>query len=110
MGFGLISLNYITDPNSVASYATACLIIISALFKSISHDSLFAKNIPKDIRGTMHGIYTFFATLGGLWFSKLGGYMHDYYGPASPFLIVAIIDFGFAIVVFILGLCKKFNQ
>lgn len=44
------------------------------------HDSLFAKNIPKDIRGTMQGIYTFFGTIGGLWFSKLGGWMHDEYG------------------------------
>ena len=49
--------------------------------QSLFNDAIFMKNLPKDIRGSMMGIYQFIGAIGSMIFTKLGAYMHDEYGP-----------------------------
>ena len=71
-------------------------------------DSLFAKNLPKDIRGTLNGFYYFFGGLGIMFFSKLGGLVYDTIGHSFPFLICGMLDIGFAVLIMILWFNGKF--
>ncbi len=73
-------------------------------------ETAFARNLPKEVRGTMNGVQALFAALGGLWLTKIGGYMHDIYGPKSPFLVVAGSNALFALIVALLGAIGKFKH
>ena len=84
--------------------------MIGSVFAATSIESLYAKNIPKDIRGTMNGVQSFFGALGGLWFTKVGGYMYDIHGPKSPFLVVAIVNLSFVVFVIWAGISGHFKH
>ncbi len=81
-----------------------------SVFAATCIESLYAKNLPKDIRGVMNGLQSFAGALGGLWFTKLGGYAYDIYGPRSPFLLVAVVNLLFVVFVLWNGLSGKFNH
>jgi MFS family permease len=84
--------------------------VVATVFEATTIDGLFTKNLPKEIRGSLNGVYNFFGNLGLLIFSKLGGYLYDHVGPTMPFWIVIIADFLFALLIIILRLLRKFNQ
>lgn len=75
-----------------------------------SIEAAYSRHLPKEVRGIMNGVQSLFGTLGGLWLTKLGGYMYDIYGPKSPFLVVAFTDIAFAVLVAILGATGKFKH
>lgn len=90
-----------------------CLVItfimVSSIFAMTCVETLYTKNLPKEVRGTMNGLQAFFATVGGLGFTKVGGYLHDIHGPKSPFLFAAFISLTFAVVVSIIVIMGKFK-
>jgi MFS family permease len=90
-------------------YALVALIMTGMIFSMTSIETIFSRNLPKESRGTMNGLQSFFGALGGLWLTKMGGYLHDFYGPKSPFLVVAITHFVFSFLVGIAGLIGKFK-
>jgi MFS family permease len=83
--------------------------VLASFLENTTLDAVFTKNLPRDIRGILNGIYASFGTIGTLIFSKVGGYLYDHNGPASPFVLVGILDLVFCGVVVGLRLMKKFN-
>jgi MFS family permease len=62
------------------------------MLQNLFVDSLFAKNLPENVRGVLNGLYFLSASLGMLAFSKIGGICYDLYGTEYPFLMVGIAD------------------
>jgi MFS family permease len=85
------------------------MMMVSTVFENTTIDGLFTKNLPKEIRGSLNGVYNFFGNFGVLLFSKLGGYLYDSVGPSTPFMIVIVADVVFASFIIVLKLCGKFN-
>ena len=44
----------------------------------------------------MRGAETLCASIGGLFFTKIGGYMFDIYGSKSPFILFSLTNFAFS--------------
>jgi nitrate/nitrite transporter NarK len=72
-----------------------------------SIETCFARNLTRDVRGTMRGVETLCGSIGGLFFTKVGGYMFDVYGSKSPFLMFSMVNLTFAIAVSIAALSGK---
>ena len=88
-------------PDTVYAYAVCVMMIIGTIIENISIDSIFNKNLPKETRGILNGVYSFAGQCGILIYSFLGGWMFDNIGPKSPFILIGFLDFAFAILVIV---------
>ena len=50
------------------------------------------KNLPKEVRGAMTILLTFFMEAGALLYNGVGGPIFDSLGPSSPFVLVSVFD------------------
>jgi hypothetical protein len=55
--------------------------IIATIIENISVDTIFNKNLPKETRALLNGVYSMAGQLGILLYSKYGGVLFDMYGP-----------------------------
>ena len=55
-------------------------------------ESLFMKNLPREVRGAMTILLTFFMGIAALAYNSTAGPVFDSLGPASPFIIISIFD------------------
>ena len=55
----------------------------------------------------MRGVETLFGSIGGLFFTKTGGYMFDIYGSKSPFILFSLTNFAFTLLVTVAVLLGK---
>ena len=78
--------------------------IMGSIVEQISVDSIFSKNLAKETRGLLNGVYSFSGQLGILMYSLAAGYFFDKVGPKSPFVIIGLLDFFFAIVCISVGM------
>ena len=46
------------QPDSMTSYGVCVLMILSSIIENISVDSIFNKNLTKEIRGVLMGLYS----------------------------------------------------
>ena len=46
-------------PDTTSAYAVCVLMIIGTIIENISIDSIFNKNLPKETRGILNGVYSF---------------------------------------------------
>ena len=76
--------------------------ILATICENTSIDTIFNKNLPKETRGILNGAYSFSGQLGVFVFSILSGYLFDEVGPKTPFYLIGILDFIYAILVIIL--------
>lgn len=72
-------------------------------------DGLFAKHLPKDIRGSLNGLYYLCGGIGMILFSKIAGILYDSVGPIAPFMMISLMDATFGFIVIILYCCGKFK-
>ncbi len=86
------------------------LILIGSIFAITCIEAVFSKNLPKEIRGTMNGVQTFVGTIGSMWFTILGGYVFDIYGPKAPFILAGLSTMLFALFVSVVSLIGKFKH
>ena len=101
------------DPTSAYAYTCSSLLLVASTMLVISLESLFMKNLPRDIRGAMTILLTFFLGLGALLFHSVGGPIFDSMGPASPFVLVSFFDAvlcAFAIILGAIGLLTYANS
>lgn len=108
----LIAFQYMPPPKEglLPLYVVVTFIMLGSVLAMTSIETAYARNLPKDVRGIMNSVQTFFGTCGALMFTKFGGYMFDMYGPKSPFLIVAAVNICFAAFVAMAGLTGKFKH
>jgi len=88
-------------------YCIITLIFSTGITAMTSIEACFARNLTKEVRGTMRGVETFFGSVGGLFFTKVGGYMFDIYGSKSPFILFSVTNFTFTLLVVIAVLLGK---
>ena len=62
------------------------------------------KNLPREVRGAMTILLTFFMDIAALGFNVVGGPVFDSLGPASPFVLVSVFDVALCIFAIILGI------
>ena len=108
----LILFQFIPSPlkSLIPLYVIFTLLMVGSVFSMTCVETVFSRHLPKDIRGTMNGVQSFFGTISGLIFTKIGGYLYDIYGPKSPFLLIAIVNLVFASFVMLTGLTGKFKH
>ncbi|CDW84532.1 mfs transporter [Stylonychia lemnae] len=103
-------LIFLDNPNSFL-FQLCCIAIQSfSLIQNILIDGLFSKNLKKEIRGTLNGVYYFFGSLGMLLYAKLGGYLYDNVSQDTPFYIASGLNVAFGTLVLILSLTKTFKH
>ena len=86
------------SPDSIRSYGVCVLMILSSIIENISVDSIFNKNLTKEIRGVLMGIYSCAGQFGILCFSLIAGSLFDNVGAHSPFVFLGVLDFAFALI------------
>ena len=91
----------VNQPNSYLAYISAIMMIVGTIIENISIDTIFAKNLPKETRGILNGVYSFSGQVGILIYSFVSGWLFDTYGPKSPFVLVGFLDVLFAFSVII---------
>jgi len=92
---------YLKSPNSYGAYIICILMIIATIIENISVDSIFVKNLPREIRAVLQGVYQTSGYIGIFIFSLCAGWFFDHWGPKSPFLLIGFLDFVYAFSVFL---------
>lgn len=92
-------------PDSPETFVVCVSMVVFTITESVCCDSIFMKNLNKETRGILNGVFAFAGQVGILIFSLVGGWMFDNLGPKSPFVAIGCLDFGFTIVfcAFMLG-------
>lgn len=108
----LIAFQFIPSPREtmLPLYLVVTGIMIASVLTMTSIETVFSRNLPKEVRGTMNSIQTLFGTIGALLFTVVGGYMFDLYGARSPFMVVAVINLTFALFVTLSGVTGRFKH
>ena len=105
--FICFGFKYVDDPTSNMAFTCSSMLLVASTILIISLESLFMKNLPKEVRGAMTILLTFFMGCAALLFHGVGGPIFDALGPASPFVLVSVFDVAlcaFAIVLGALGM------
>ena len=97
-------------PDSPWTFVMCTLMLAATATQSIAVESFFSKLIPSDIAGSMRGLYNFFGQLGVLLMTVVAGVLYDKWGPASPFLIIGLLDIILAIYTIALCCMGKINS
>ena len=95
---------FLERPDTSKAYMVCVLMIIATVVENISVDSIFNKNLPKESRGALNGLFSFAGQSGILIYSLVGGWMFDNIGRFAPFVVIGVCDFGFAMLCLIHGL------
>eukprot|EP00347_Sterkiella_histriomuscorum_P014482 403360706 len=95
-------LVFLDNPHSYL-FKFSCVAIQSlSLIQNILIDGLFSKNLKKEIRGTLNGVYFTFGSLGMLAFAKIGGYLYDQVSQDMPFILSAGLNASYGLIILLL--------
>lgn len=97
----------IERPDTTMAYTVCIMMVVGTIIENIAVDSIFNKNLPKETRGLLSGVYSFGGQVGILIYSFLAGYLFDKIGPKSPFILIGVLDAMYAIYVIIFSLKNK---
>lgn len=98
IGYG--STIFVTDPTGPSIFIVAALIGIGEICGVIASGVLIAQQAPRDIRGSVIGIFSLCGTFGIMTATGIGGQLFDKWLPQGPFLLFS----GLGFVVVIIGL------
>ena len=83
----------LTLPNGFGAYISCCVLLTTSGIANILCETFFIKKTPCEISGSMKGVFNFFGQIGTLILTLVSGYMYDMVSPASPFIVVGVLDF-----------------
>ncbi len=98
VGYGSTIL--VDDPLGGMIYVSATLIGLGEISGLIASGVLIAQQAPRDIRGSVIGVFSFFGAIGVMTATGIGGQLFDNWRPQGPFLLFSM----FALLVFVWGL------
>ncbi len=98
VGYG--STIFVDDPLGGLIYVSASLIGLGEISGLIASGVLIAQQAPRDIRGSVIGVFSFFGAVGVMTATGVGGQLFDNWRPQGPFLLFS----AFALLVFLWGL------
>lgn len=93
----------VDEPKSIFAYTLVTLLVAFSIMQVVSLESLLMKNLPRDARGALTVLVTFFMGLASLLFNVVGGPFFDYLGPASPYMVVSVFDMALCFFALFLG-------
>ena len=93
----------IDEPKSTFTFIIVTSLIAFSIMQVVSLESLLMKNLPRDARGALTVLVTFFMGLASLLFNVVGGPFFDYLGPASPYMVVSVFDIALCFFALFLG-------
>jgi MFS family permease len=99
----------IVDPNTYMSYISCSLLILSTTVENVAMETLFMKDMPGNVRGSLNGCLHFFGCLGLLLFTESAGWLFDCVGPYAPFALVGAFDAILCLYASFLGLTGQLN-
>lgn len=103
IGYG--STLFVSDPTSPAIFIVAALIGIGEISGVIASGVLIAQQAPRDIRGSVIGIFSLCGTFGIMAATGIGGQLFDNWLPQGPFVLFSAL--GWVVVIIGLIIRKK---
>lgn len=91
-GVGYLATMFIDDPLSKAAMPLFVLLGIGQISAFIGSQALIGKEAPEEGRGAVIGFFNLCGAFGILVLGTLGGVLFDVIGPASPFVLVGILN------------------
>jgi len=80
--------------------------MLGTMMENMTVDCLLLRKADPKIRGVLNGTAVAVGYSGLFFYSIVGGLLFDHYGPYSPFILIAVFDLLFAIV---LGVAAYFG-
>ena len=109
-GVGYTMTHFLTDVTRGLVYLPICLIGIGEIGVIICSQILVTQSAPKDVRGSVSGVFTLFGAAGILLTTKVGGILYDRWRPSGPFVMIGALNFLVAIlaaIVLVIDIVKK---
>ncbi len=101
IGYG--STIFVDDPLGGMIYLSATLIGLGEISGLIASGVLIAQQAPRDIRGSVIGVFSFCGAVGVMTATGIGGQLFDNWRPQGPFVLFS----AFAALVFLWGLTVR---
>jgi len=101
VGYGSTIL--VDNPLGGMIYVSATLIGLGEISGLIASGVLIAQQAPRDIRGSVIGVFSFFGAVGVMTATGIGGQLFDHWRPQGPFVLFSV----FAFLVFLWGLTVR---
>jgi MFS family permease len=98
VGYGSTIL--VDDPLGGMIYVSATLIGLGEISGLIASGVLIAQQAPRDIRGSVIGVFSFFGAVGVMAATGIGGQLFDNWRPQGPFVLFSV----FSLLVLLWGL------
>ena len=92
-GVGYGSTIFVTSPLSGMIFLSAILIGLGEISGVIASGVLIAQQAPRDIRGSVIGVFSFCGAIGILAATGIGGQLFDHWRPQGPFLLFSLFSF-----------------
>ena len=96
-----LQFQFFTNPASTGARLICALFVILSLLQRLGIETLLVRNVPRTVRALVVNIDEFAGLAGGAAFALTCGYLFDKYGPATPFSLVAILDFVYALIILV---------
>jgi len=109
-GVGYTMTHFLKDVTQGFVYLPICLIGVGEIGVIICSQILVTQSAPKDVRGSVSGVFTLFGAAGVLLTTKVGGILYDKWRPSGPFVLIGVLNFmvaALALVVFIVDVVKR---
>lgn len=91
VGYG--STIFVDTPLSGTIFLSAVLIGLGEISGVIASGVLIAQQAPRDIRGSVIGVFSFCGAIGILAATGIGGQLFDHWRPQGPFLLFSVFSF-----------------
>ncbi|HEY5731624.1 MAG TPA: MFS transporter [Anaerolineales bacterium] len=91
IGYG--STIFVSDPTGGLVFLVTALIGIGEISGVIASGVLIAQQAPRDIRGSVIGIFSLSGTFGIMAATGIGGQLFDKWLPQGPFVMFSILGF-----------------
>jgi MFS family permease len=89
---GYLAMGLVDDPLSGRAIPLFALLGIGQISAVLGAQTLIGKAAPEASRGAVIGMFNFSGAVGILVIGAVGGWAFDRFGPASPFLIVGVLN------------------
>ncbi|RMF96321.1 MAG: MFS transporter [Candidatus Schekmanbacteria bacterium] len=107
-GLGYVLIGLISNPFSIWMKVCVFIFALGVNGSGVGASTLTSDLAPRNIIGSLLGGYHTAAAIGIMFFLQVGGFLFDYLGHSSPFVLTGIADL--AVVLFALFTWKKAHK
>jgi MFS family permease len=103
VGFiGYSSAIFVTNPLGSGMFLVVNLFSVAQIFGVITSQVLVSQQAPKEIRGSVIGVFGLFGSVCQIIMGIVGGYLFRHVSPASPFVVVGLMNLALFVAAIIL--------